>query len=355
MDIEFHYYMTYLIAAKAGFCADDAFIIANACQYVDDNDLILEVDKGRPSAYRNYISQTMNILKPKAKLFRIYPLFHFIPGDPQNPTAWRKDGKMHWLNTTPDSVNANQIFDAALASADLYRIGVACHSFADTWAHQNFIGFFDDFNAMAGPLNQAVPNIGHADAGHNPDWPALIWQDKRLLYERVDNKAIFLKAAEAMLEKLARYIDEEVSEDVLHELSSGLRQDLDWAIGDRDQSNHFKEDRIDRYRELSTRPDYGNQKLKIYDEDYWLEEAIKEKVRGLRDRSDFTLARWDPFTDVYTWKNRQTYQLSSWYRFQEAVKNHQNEAWAILEKTNLLGLELPDLMAAGQEAAEPVG
>ncbi len=45
----------------AGFGPEDAFTIANACQYVDDNDMILEVDKGEASAYRNYISQTMNI------------------------------------------------------------------------------------------------------------------------------------------------------------------------------------------------------------------------------------------------------------------------------------------------------
>lgn len=103
MDIEFHYHMTYLIAAKAGFSAEKSATIAHACQYVDDNDMIMEIDKGEASAYRNYISQTMNILKPKGKLFRIYPLFHFIPGDPQSSSAWRKDGKMHWLNTTPNS------------------------------------------------------------------------------------------------------------------------------------------------------------------------------------------------------------------------------------------------------------
>ena len=38
MDIEFHYYMTFLIAGKAGFGEEDAFTIAYASQYVDDND-----------------------------------------------------------------------------------------------------------------------------------------------------------------------------------------------------------------------------------------------------------------------------------------------------------------------------
>jgi hypothetical protein len=40
MDVEFHYYMTYLVAAKAGFGSDDAFKIAYTSQYVDDNEMI---------------------------------------------------------------------------------------------------------------------------------------------------------------------------------------------------------------------------------------------------------------------------------------------------------------------------
>lgn len=343
MDVEFHYYMTYLVAAKAGFGPEDAFTIANACQYVDDNDMILEVDKGEASAYRNYISQTMNILKPKAKLFRIYPLFHFIPGNPRKSTAWRKDGKMHWLNTTPNSENAIRIFEAALATEDFHRIGVACHAYADTWAHQNFVGYYEPFNAMDDPLDQVTPNIGHADAGHNPDWPALVWRDRRLLNERVDNKANFLDAAEQMLRRLTNHVDPQVSEAGVNKKAEELRQDLDWAIGERDQSNSYKGERTARYRELSDRASYGDRELVKYDEDLWLEEALNENVRGLRDRGDFTLARWDPFTDKYTWKDRQNFMQTSWFRFQEAVKDHQNESWEVLAAGNMQGLELPEM------------
>lgn len=343
MDVEFHYYMTYLIAAKAGFGPEDALILANSCQGVDDNDMILEVDKGEATAYRNYISQTMNILKPKAKLFRIYPLFHFIPGDPKSPTAWRKDGKMHWLNTTPNSENARKIFDAALATDDLFRIGIACHAYADTWAHENFVGYYEAFNAMGGPLEELTPNIGHADAQHNPDWPGLVWQDKRLIEERVDNKAKFLDAAEQLLRRLANYADPQISEAGLNQKVSELRQDLDGAIGERDQSNSYKQERIARYLELSEQVGYGDQRLAEYDDDRWLDEAIKESVRGLRDRGDFTLARWDPFTDKYTWKDRQKYKQTPWYRFQESVKSHQNESWEILAAGNLKGMDLPQM------------
>lgn len=343
MDIEFHYYMTYLVAAKAGFGPDDAFKIAFASQYVDNNDVIFEVDKGKPTAFRNYISQTMNILKPKPKLFRIYPVFHFIPGDPQNSTAWRKDGKMHWLNTTPDCENANLIMDAALSSQDPYRIGIACHGYADTWAHQNFVGFYESFNAMDDLLSKLTPNIGHADAQHNPDWPALVWKDKRLIQERIDNKARFLGAAEKMLEKLTKYVDSKVSKKGLNEKTTELIKDMSSAIGEMDQTNDYVKERVGRYKELSARSSYSDQEVEEYDDGKWFEECVNENVRGLRDRSDIFLTRWDPLTDVYTWKDRQQFKLSNWYCFQKAVKQHQEEALDILSKTNLKGLEQPHL------------
>ncbi len=105
-------------------------------------------NEGEASEYCNYISQTMNILKPKHKLFCIYPVFHFFPGEPQDRRAWRKDGKMHWLTTPPNSENADRMLEAALATEDLYRIGIACHAFADSWAHQNVTGYYEEYKAI---------------------------------------------------------------------------------------------------------------------------------------------------------------------------------------------------------------
>jgi len=343
MDIEFHYYMTYLVAAKAGFGADDASKLAYSSQYVDDNDIIFEINKGKASVFGNYISQTMNILKPKPKLFRIYPVFHFIPGDPRNKTAWRKDGKMHWLNTTPNSKNANDIVDRAFASGDLYRVGIACHGYADTWAHQNFVGYYESFNSMENPLGKITPDIGHADAQHNPDWPALVWQDGRMLTERIDNKERFLEAAENLFIKLSKLVDSGISKTALNERKAELISDLSVAIGGRDQTNEHKDERILRYKELSENRSYGDKGVEEYDPDKWFDDCINEDVRGIRDRSDVFLTRWDPLTDVYTWKDARRYKISDWYCFQMAVKNHQEETLEILNKTNLKGLELPEL------------
>jgi len=343
MDIEFHYYLTYLIAARAGLPPPDALTLAWACQYTDDNTMICVIDAGLPTEYTNYISQTANILKPRRTLMRIYPLFHFLPGDPQAPTAWRKDGAMHWLNTTPNSENANLILDAALATGNLYRIGIACHGYADTWAHQNFAGYLNEFNAMTGPIDAAIPDIGHADAQNAPDRPALVWQDDRLLNERVDNRARFLDAAAGLYRRLSRHVAPRMRKKERLAREAALRADLDRCIGPEDPGNDREEERIARYRECAGAKPYGGREMDPYEADRWMDEAVETDVRGVRDRGDSVLARLDPLKDRYRWRDPARRRETDWHRFQEAVKAHQNESWAILERRNFLGLDLPAL------------
>ncbi len=62
MDFEFHYHITGIIARRAGFSEDDAKLIAYASQFVDDNDVILNVtDRETGQAYSNNISEAMGI------------------------------------------------------------------------------------------------------------------------------------------------------------------------------------------------------------------------------------------------------------------------------------------------------
>jgi len=343
MNHEFHYYLTYLIAARAGFSPSEAQTLAWASQYTDDNSTVFTIDRGLAGEYGNYISQTMNILKPQKTLFRIYPLFHFIPGDPMSPSTWRKDGAMHWLNTTPDSENANLILDAALATNNLYRIGIACHGYADTWAHQNFVGYLNEFNAMTGPIDAAIPDIGHADARHAPDHPALLWQDERLINEHVNNRVRFLDAATCIYRKLSRHIAPKMRKKERIARESALRTDLDRCIGADDPGNDREEERIARYRECASAKPYGNREMDPYEADRWMDEAVTTDVRGIRDRGSLPIARLDPFKDHYQWRNQESHTETDWHQFQEAVKAHQNESWAILEHRNFLGLELPEL------------
>lgn len=351
MNIEFHYYITYLIAVRAGFGTKSSKIIAVSSQYVDDNDMVFTIDKGTNNEYINHISQTMNILKPKKKLFRIYPLFHFIPGDPLIISSRRKDGKLHMLNTTPNSKNANNIMDCALDSKNLYRIGIATHSYVDTWAHQNFIGYYDTFNGMDSGLEKVIPYIGHASAYYYPDWPALIWKDNRLIgkYVKVNNKERYLEATANLFMKYCKYL--RPNEDISHiqQESKSLIKDISDSIGLIDQSNENEKERINRYISLSIKDEYGATELEKYEKDIWFDEVVNEQIKGIRDRSvisvegiSVALNRYDPITDIYTWKDKNNYKDSHWYKFQEAVKAHQDNALDILNKKNLSYLNLKE-------------
>lgn len=332
MDIEFHYYLTYLIAAKAGFSAEDSEILAYSCQLTDDNTEIYEISKGTGQSYSNYISQTSDILKPKEELFRIYSHFHFVPGFPEEATARRKDGKMHWLNTTPNSENANMIFDAALRTDNLYRIGIACHAFADTFAHQNFIGYYDSFNHMSGILGNVIPQIGHAHALHNPDWPAHIWVDERLFDDisTVFNYERFKSAAMYMYQRLRRYKNKSITENDLKNEAWSVGNFVVGAIGKTDKNNDRKDERISGYCRLGKNQDCGEKEIPEYVKNSWFDEAINED--GFK-----------PIVSDLTWKDSTKYKDTNWYKFQEAVKQHQNETWDILKGRNFAHVQLEKL------------
>jgi len=307
MDIEFHYYITCIIACKAGFKPEDASIIAYASQYTDDNDTVYTINKDGSDEYSNYISQTMDIFNPQKEFMRIYPVFHFMPGtlvEILGNGARRRDGKLHLMNTTPDNANSRQLLQAALDSHDLYRIGIATHMYADTFAHQNFAGFDDTFNDMKGFFTTFIPGIGHADAKHKPDIPALIWEDERLVpsHSQIDNKKRFLEAAQCIYEKYARYLNTPID--------NSLNTQIDEAIGDYEDD---EEDRIERYKVLC-----GADFIE-YDKELWFKEAVDcvDEIVSYFGSAD-TVCRNEA---EYEWK--ENYKDSHWYRFQEAVKAHQ--------------------------------
>ncbi|MBU0559183.1 MAG: hypothetical protein KKG93_06320 [Bacteroidetes bacterium] len=342
MDFEFHYYVTYLAATRAGYSSEDAYKIAYSSQFVDDNNMSFDIHTETPHQYTNYLSQTIDVLKPKRKLFRIYLLFHFIPGDPFTESARRKDGKMHWLNTTPDSTNANKILDSALASGNLYRIGIAIHAYLDTWAHQNFVGYYDEFNSMRGSVQSIAPEIGHADAGMYPDFPCLVWDDNRLLNDNsiIDNADRFQKAALRTFEKLYFHLHSEITSETFKEHYSGFKKDLMAILFEQDRTNRKSKKRIKQYIALSTQSEYGGKKLVPYNVSEWFDKAIHEDIRGLKDRSGSFISHIDPFHDKYTWHDLNNYKNTDWYKFQESVKEHQDLSWNLIEEKTFSKMEL---------------
>ena len=353
MDIEFHYYIVYLIAARAGFEPSAAYKIAYSSQFVDNNVIGYEFNPGTPDAFKNYISQTYNILKPNNKLFRIYPLFHFIPGNIREADS-RKDGKLHYLTTTPGSENARKILDAAVTSKNLYRIGIACHAYADTWAHQNFVGYLEGFNARQTRPKTWFSKLfkyswgwsitGHAAFKHSPDRVNKVWRDQRLISSREerDNNVIFREAAGSMFEVLWKAKHPNGSDEDMKTEKESLLNDIGNAM-----SAESSEQRIKKYMALSEQEAYGREKLKEYDSYKWMTEATHENLRALKSKGKHIIIKilltWFcntiSFFNKYTWKDSGEYKETDWFQFQEAVKEHQKKAAAILNETEVGQLE----------------
>ena len=155
MNIGFHYFVTKTLAVRAGFTPGEAQLIAYACQYVDDAtdhhklrirnlpeptyermeedwfDPTCTAHKGINNILYNFRNIRKKILMP----------FHFLPGSHQ------KEGN---YITEADGVLANELVNRALnklreapdsnqlRKMELIRLGIALHTYEDTFAHQNF-------------------------------------------------------------------------------------------------------------------------------------------------------------------------------------------------------------------------
>jgi hypothetical protein len=165
---------------------------------------------------------------------------------------------------------------------------------------------------MKGIFEKVIPNVGHAEAKHSPDWPALIWDDGRLIRKNstIDNRERFFTAAGRIFEEYRNYTDPSCPADKILKDKQSLLSEIEKAIGGRDDNNGKSSDRIDRYKELIGKD------LRDYDDTAWFDEAAKKK--GI-------LPAFLPWT-TYEWKPN--HKSSDWYRFQEAVKAHQ---WFVRE------------------------
>ncbi len=333
MDIEFHYHITYILARQAGFSSHEAQVVAYSSQYTDDNDDKYQVLLPDSQIYQNYISQTLNIFRPKNKLVRIYTCFHFPAGEFLNHLpARRADGALHLFNTTPNSASVRKIFQQALDSGNLYRIGIAAHCYGDSWAHQNFIGFRHAFGRGKGMLARVTPTIGHADFQLQPDLINLRWQDNRLLNSTLPcrNKQHFFDAAREIFLGFAQFKGLEEPEDCWKQLG----EELSRAIGEEctgvKQSLRGRSRRLAAYRRLC--PDLAD-----YDPRAWSSSALIpsapcwcrlgdwlwRKSAAIPYTGSLLKAYWPQFLRVRRFRGCPEFTSSHWYRFQEAVKAHQ--------------------------------
>jgi hypothetical protein len=199
MNIEFHYYALHHLCAAAGLSPDDSYTVAGSSQLVDEILVPLDI-REREGLYR--IQATQNYRFWNASIQReVYLPFHFIPGEMGKTGLDREVGQDEGV-VTQDSPGSRSLLIAALRTDDLFRIGIALHAYADTWAHQNFSGIFGRANIV--DPSSLLPPAGHLQVLGAPDDPAGVWTDGRLAPElrKVVNSLRFLEAAR----KIYRFI-----------------------------------------------------------------------------------------------------------------------------------------------------
>lgn len=204
MNLIFHYYATGFLALRAGFEPAEARIIAYSAQYVDHALVPHRVEADKPgggrAVYRTMATHHFGFWDP-AQEDSVWLPFHFFPGGDPAPRPGRIDRRASVEAVVPNGEPVRELLVAALRSDDPYRIGIALHCYADSWAHQNFTGRRDDFNTLsAGSL---IPPIGHAQAESAPDIMHARWLDGRFEAPEVDNRRRFLEAARLMYKYLA--------------------------------------------------------------------------------------------------------------------------------------------------------
>jgi hypothetical protein len=211
MNIEFHYYTLNYLCRSAGFTEAEATTIALSSQLTDEATSPWRIGEGRFSSLTE-VTQNYSFWSESVRR-DIYLPFHFIPGEAEFATASRQDKVKSPLLVTSDSPASREILLSALRSRDLYRIGIAFHAYADTWAHQNFSGALDPVNAL--DTSSPLPAIGHLQALRKPDDPGLLWVDPRLIpgESEVDNAGRFLAAAKKIYRFLRTYLRVEFSDE----------------------------------------------------------------------------------------------------------------------------------------------
>jgi hypothetical protein len=325
VNVEFHYYVVYHLARKAGMADQDAWVLAYSSQHVDASTVSYTVQTPNGD-YRTAVTQDYGWWDESFPR-TVYVPFHFFPGDPAYRGAHRADGSVNPLNTTPGSPNVKALLLDALRTRDLYRVGIGLHTYADSWAHQNFTGMLEDWNTVdSSPL---IPSIGHAQALTSPDRIGLAWEDPRLepAQRSIRNWERQRAAARMVYRYLATYN------------KRGL-EDTEWVIDELFEllsPQQGSRDGKERILDLIIFQD-----LRRYERREWLEEAVivepgmtggteseqsgYDKLLWLKDAALHRTALFRKKPVVA----REGFSASHLFRWNAAARAHLEAAWRIL-------------------------
>ena len=325
MNIEFHYYIIYILCRNAGFSEEESYIVAYSSQYIDNNFVSYKINLGS-QIYETIPTQNYgwwNEYYPK----NVYVPFHFFPGDTDYQGARRRDHKKNPLSCTPNSSRVKELLIRSLKTRNLYRVGIGLHTYADSWAHQNFSGFSEAWNEV--DQGSMIPSMGHAQVLGTPDIIAGFWTDPRLEpgLDKISNEQRFLEAARKIYKYLCTY----------------NRQDFD--------DHDFVIDRITRlltgYGRSTTREErIANYIIEAdiiqYNKFEWINSAVYNIDTSSEAADGF--AAYDKLLwlkDALLYKSelskkplltpKENFSDSHWYRWNEAAREHLKDAKDILK------------------------
>lgn len=374
MNQLFHYHITAHLASLAGFSNEDARLLAHSSTMVDYAVLPLPLDAGPEGTYIMPCTHHYGF-GGKGSSEEVWIPFHFFP-----------DGKDEW-KVHPHNAAVKELLVAALRSRNLYRIGIALHTYADTWAHQGFSGLREKGNLV--DSSSPLPPIGHAQASRIPDITGLAWLDPRRPDEIQWNGTRFLEAAEYIYRYLCTFQGRSFSdwEAKSRSVRSLLEPYLEWDMapvyqdhlgqvhdGIRSLGSNIRNlvGRLNRDNETD-RPDVPVHRLEVrqvgladkelvhqvkalsglddFDENAWLDEVaaegsqfVQEKLRsgiGARILSLGQSAfRKNPDLFPFRIRTLPGFRESHLFQWAEAARLEQKTAWEILGNHGLRATDL---------------
>ena len=278
MDKEFHYYITYLAAIAAGQPQENAYKIAYSSQLVDDNNCDIVI-KFRNKYYHNILTQTYDPTHSKAE--HIWQSLHFIPGCKGRSN--RVDRAIDRRLVTPNNKIAKIFLQFALNSGNPYMIGIAAHGYADSWAHQNFIGSFSALNILDNEPNYLLNHFGHMDALDWPDLVNLKWQDNRLKLSEISNKGRFLEAASALYSVFRNGKRRLNKADFIKSLDDLIGSEI--TIDEIFYAKSAARARVERYMEFAYK--LSGERMEEYRVDHWLRSSSYNRFGKFYGRDNF--------------------------------------------------------------------
>ena len=196
MEKDFHFYAIYVLCRCNGMSPNNSKIIAYASQHTDDAQYehTLEFEDG--GRFQQVLS-AHKFFEPGVfsldSQYRIYVPFHFIPG---NIGERFQERMVCRQNSEIARQMIREVTNLKGKPYILHRLGIALHTYADTWSHQDFSGlqtvlndveqidvlnedkmgiakiFMDFFRGFKEAL---LPQLGHAEVATLPDEPHREW------------------------------------------------------------------------------------------------------------------------------------------------------------------------------------